>query len=140
MMLLLGDYRFSVDTAAYQSKSRSTSFRWGKQQRLTTQPALQFIGPGDDTISIQGVILPHYKGSLGQVESMRNTAEKGEALLLIEGSGKVLGHWVIETITENQDTFFKDGTPRRINFTLELRKDEDPKKDSVNDLATAAPA
>ncbi len=139
MMLMLGNYRFSVDMAAYQSKARSTSYRWGKQDRLTTNPALQFVGPGDDTMSIQGFILPHYKGGLGQVESMRQEAGKGESLLLLEGSGKVLGRWVIESITENQSTFFKDGTPKRIEFTLELRKDEDSKNNRVNDLAMVTP-
>ncbi|ASX25860.1 phage tail protein [Candidatus Williamhamiltonella defendens] len=135
MMLMLGEYRFRLDTAAYQSKTRSTSYCWGKQARLTTEPAWQYIGPGDDSLSIQGVIFPHDKGGLGQMDSLRQEAEKGESLLLLEGSGKVLGRWVIESISENQSIFFKDGTPRRIGFTLQLRKDENAKNTRVNDLA-----
>ncbi|WP_241086235.1 hypothetical protein [Candidatus Vondammii sp. HM_W22] len=38
---------------------------------------------------------------------------------------------MIESITENQNTFFKDGTPKRIEFRLELRKDEDSKSNCL---------
>lgn len=124
MMLLLGTYRFSVDTAAYQSKSRTTTYRWGKQDRLGSEPWLQFVGPGDDTISIEGVIYPHYKGGLAQLDLMRNEAGSGRPLLLLEGTGKVLGGWVIESISENETEFTKDGVAKRVGFSLELRKSE----------------
>ena len=130
MMLLLGEYRFSVDTAAYQSKNRTTTYRWGKQDRIGTEPWLQFVGPGDDTINIEGVIYPHYKGGLSQLEQMRVQAATGRPLLLAEGTGKILGGWVIESITENETEFTKDGIPKRVSFTLELRKSETAK--SVN--------
>ncbi|UAA38226.1 phage tail protein [Paraneptunicella aestuarii] len=122
MMMLLGQYHFSVDTAAYQSKSRTTSYRWGKQERLAVDPGLQFVGPGDDSISIEGVVYPHYKGGLAQLERMREEAGKGRSLLLIEGTGTILGRWVIESISENQTEFTKFGTPKRVNFTMSLSK------------------
>ncbi len=122
MMMTLGSYRFSIDTAAYQSKERTTTYRWGKQDRLDHTPVLQFVGPGDDTINLFGVIYPHYKGGLAQVATMRQEASKGEPLMLVQGNGMVLGHWVIESITETEDTFCKDGAPKKIEFSLELRR------------------
>lgn len=135
MMLMLGNYRFKVDTAAYQAKNRTTLYRWAKQDLLTVAPALQFIGPGDDTLNIEGVIFPHFKGGLGQLESMRQEAGQGQPLLLVEGSGKVLGRWVIESVTENQSVFEKNGTPQQIEFTLEIRKADDSRNNTINDLA-----
>lgn len=134
MMLMLGNFRFSVNQATYQSKSRTTSYRWAKQDRLFTEPALQFIGPGSDSMTLQGVILPQYKGGLQQVEYMRQEARKGNSLLLVEGSGKVLGYWVIESIAETQSIFLNNGAPKHIEFVLELRKDESSKVNRANDL------
>ncbi|EGG94654.1 hypothetical protein IMCC1989_2526 [gamma proteobacterium IMCC1989] len=126
MMLSLGNYRFSLDTAAYQSKSRTTSYRWSKQNRLGGNPALQFLGPDEDNITLPGIIYPHYKGGFGQLDAMRKEADKGEPLLLITGKGVVLGHWAIKSITENEDTFEKDGTSKKIEFSIEIQKDADP--------------
>ena len=115
-------YRFSRDTAAYQSRNRTTAYRWAKQDRLTRDPALQFVGQGDDTLKLSGVIYPHYKGGLGQVDSMRQEAGKGKPFILVEGTGTVFGKFVIESITENQEHFMVGGTPQKISFTLNLRK------------------
>lgn len=115
-------YRFSLDTAAYQGRSRTTTYRWAKQERLTREPALQFVGPGDDTLKLSGVIYPHYKGGLGQVDSMRQEAGKGKPFILIEGTGTVFGKFVIESISEDQEHFMANGTPKKISFTLDLRK------------------
>lgn len=121
-MMTLGSYRFSINTAAYQSKERTTTYRWGKQDRLDHDPVLQFVGPGDDTINLFGIIYPHYKGGLAQVATMRQEASKGEPLMLVQGNGTVLGHWVIASITETEDTFFKDGAPKKVEFSLQLRR------------------
>ena len=45
-LMKLGEYIFSIDSAAYQSLSRTTEFRWRSQARVGRLPAQQFIGPG----------------------------------------------------------------------------------------------
>ena len=45
-LMKLGEYTFSIDSAAYQSLSRTTEFRWRSQARVGRLPAQQFIGPG----------------------------------------------------------------------------------------------
>ncbi|WP_434361069.1 phage tail protein [Parasalinivibrio latis] len=134
MMMMLGGYRFSVDTVAYERISRDTGYRWEKQDVIGTQPALQFLGPGDDTLSLDGVLYPHYRGGLGQLNAMRAQAGLGVPLMLIEGNGKVLGRWVIERVQETQRTFDRDGTPAKIRFSLRLRKQDAGRNQEVNDL------
>jgi len=65
VMMALGTYRFSVASAAYQGLSRQAAWRWPAQERLGAHPVLQYTGPGDQTIRIDGIIYPHYKGLLG---------------------------------------------------------------------------
>lgn len=120
VMLKLGDYRFSVDSAAYQSLNRSMSYRWVAQERLTRCPAQQYIGPGAETISLSGIIYPHYKGGLKQLDTMRREAAKGKALHLSDGFGGIHGRWVITQIGETQTVFDVSGAPLKQEFQLQL--------------------
>lgn len=120
MMLALGDYRFSVATAAYQSLKRTTEYRWAAQQRQGRRPAQQFIGVGRDEISLQGMIYPHYSGGLGQLDTMRAEAGKGLPLMLVDGQGGVHGKWCITRVEEGQKQFFAGGLPRQQTFALAL--------------------
>ncbi len=119
-MLALGDYRFSVDTAAYQELVRATGYRWTAQPRLGRPPARQFLGVGDDTVTLRGVVYPHHRGGLGQVDAMRAEAERGRPLPLVAGDGRVLGRWTILRIEETQPAHWAGGAPRRQDFRLEL--------------------
>lgn len=120
MMLQLGRYQFSMDTAAYQRLRRSTRWRWTAVDRQGRRPARHFDGPGEDRIELDGVILPTYKGGLGQVEAMRTEAGGGVPLVLVDGEGHVLGRWVIETVEETQQHLLRSGAPRRVEFRLQI--------------------
>lgn len=121
-MMRIGPYRFSIETAAYQALDRSTQYRWARQQRVGTNDALQFTGLGADTITLSGSIFPYFKGGLGQLNAMRNAASAGTPLPLIDGRGRVLGLWVIESVTEKQATFDQNGVPKRQDFELALAR------------------
>ena len=81
-LMALGDYRFSLETAAYQELTRSTEYRWQSQDRLRHRPAQQYLGPGREEITLNGMIYPSFRGGLGQLDRMRQEAEKGTPLLL----------------------------------------------------------
>ena len=122
MMLALGPYRFSLNTSAYQSLKRSSEYRWPSTPRIGKEPLLQAIGPGCDRIDLDGVIYPHFRGGLGQINAMRDSAAKQEPLMLINGQGNVLGRFVITQIEESQNTFLADGAPRKIEFRLSIER------------------
>lgn len=122
VMLSLGGFRFGLNTAAYQELSRSVEQRWSGQDRFGQLAALQYTGPGADTITLPGVIYPEFRGGLQQVERMRDLAGRGEPLSLITGTGRVLGRFVIERVEERQAIFAARGMARRIEFTLSLRR------------------
>ena len=122
IMLALGrDYRFSVETAAYQTLERSTEYRWTQQERIGRRPASQFVGIGTDTITLEGYILPTYKGGLGQLGRMRDIAGRGEPQLLSDAQGKVHGRWCITQIDEGHSIFMTGMVPRKITFTITLQ-------------------
>lgn len=124
-MARLGDFQFGLDTAAFKDLSRTSPYRWEKKDRISREPALQFVGPDTETITLSGVIYPHFRGGLGQIGSLRDQAGLGVPLPFIyasEFAGQFLGQWCIESIEEGRTVFFDDGAPRRIDFQITLRK------------------
>lgn len=145
VMMTLGGYKFGISTAAYQELTRITEWRWPVQERFMQGQALQYVGPGGDTITLPGVIYPEYRGGFGQLNSMRITANNGQPLTLISGDGVVMGRWVIERLEEKQMVFGANGHPRKQEFTLNLRKFDDANQGNVTtplggDFVSAATA
>lgn len=142
VMMSLGSFQFGIATAAYQELSRTTEWRWPAQERYLQGQALQYVGPGGDTITLPGVIYPEYRGGFGQLDDMRAAANDGMPLALIDGTGVLLGRWVIERLDEKQAVFAAAGKPRKQEFTLALRKFDEPKAglESLAALATGAVA
>lgn len=122
VMMQLGAMPFSIDTAAYQRLSRTTEYRWVRQSRIGAEDALQFVGVGPDTIELDGVIYPQFRGGPIQVELLRTLGAGRKPLLLVAGTGFVLGQWVIETVTEGQTIFAALGLPQRQEFSISMGK------------------
>lgn len=121
VMMALGAFRFGISRANYQTFTRSASWRWEEQPRLGRRPALQYLGPGAEEITLEGVIYPHFKGGLRQVELMRLQASAGQPLILVDGMGWVWDRWVITGVEERKSLFMADGAPRKIEFTTTLK-------------------
>ncbi len=137
MMLALGMFVFSLHTAAYQEMQRQTDWRHPSSSRVGAQPARQFLGRGDDAITLPGVILPELAGSALSLDALRLMADTGKAWPMVEGSGRIYGLWVIESLSETRTLFFRDGTPRRIEFSLSLKRIDDGLVDMLG-VATSA--
>lgn len=121
VMMALGAFRFGVANGAYQSLKRSAPYRWEKVNRIGRPPALQFGGPDTQEVVIEGVIYPHYKGGLHQVELMRALAGTGVPMMMVDGLGWVWKRWAIVHIEETKTVFMADGAPRKIEFNLTLQ-------------------
>ncbi len=121
-MMMLGQYRFCINSAAYQTFTRSTEYNWEEQRRLGKDAAMQFVSNGSDTITLEGTIYPHFRGGVSQVDSMRSQAAQGTPLMLIGGNGTAYGRWCIVSISDTQTTFMKDGSPRKVTFNLKLKR------------------
>lgn len=132
VMMTLGRFQFGIRTAAYQDLARNTEWRWPSQERFMRGQALQYVGPGADTISLPGVIYPEWRGGAGQVEAMRAIADRGEPMMLIDGTGILWGKWVIEKVDERQSVFAAAGIPRKQEFTINLRRFDDEQLDAPN--------
>jgi phage protein U len=121
IMMALGAFRFSIDTAAYQQLERVWSYRWEPQDRIGRQVAMQFTGTGATEINIEGIIYPAYRGGLDQVERMAAIAGTGEPQRLVDGRGRIWGLFVITEVRETQKVFGPSGAARRVDFAMQLK-------------------
>jgi len=122
MMLALGLFVFMRQTLPFQGMSRSSAFNWKNNARVGKRAAYQYIGPGEETINITGDLYPEFTGGVLSLSAIRLMAEQGGAWPLIDGTGMIYGMYVISNVTENGSEFYSDGSPRKINFTLELTR------------------
>ncbi|WP_115528367.1 MULTISPECIES: phage tail protein [Xanthomonas] len=125
MMMSYGTFVFALDSAAFLQLQRQMSWRHATSERVGARAASQFLGPGDDTIELSGLIAPELTGTRASLETLRTLAADGEPLPLVDGAGVVYGPYLLLTINETASLFFEDGTPRRIEFQLSLRRADD---------------
>lgn len=138
MMMALGMFIFGMETLAYQEFQRKTEWRHGTTARIGVREARQFMGPGTDSISLPGVLLPELAGSTLSLDALRYMADTGKAWPLVEGTGRIHGAWVIESISETRTLFFSDGAARRIEFGLEISRIDDGQVDLLGTVLDTA--
>jgi phage protein U len=125
MMLALDQFVFSMDTLPWQELQRQTQWKHRGNSRVGARDSRQFLGPGDDMVTITGVLVPQITGSAHSHEDQRAMADAGEAYVLVDATGLVYGAFVIEAVSETQGGHDKDGAARRIDFTVGLTRVDD---------------
>lgn len=126
-MMALGLFVFGLRTVPYQQLQRQRQWRHPSLGRVGLRPARQFAGPGDDTITLSGVLLPEITGGKLWLTVLEAMADEGKAWPLIEGTGLFYGLYVIEDLSNTDGLFFTDGAARKIDFSLVLKRtDDDP--------------
>lgn len=121
MLLSLDDFVFSLETLAYQELQRQVSWKHPSTSRIGARNASQFAGPGDDTITLTGVLATEIN-SLQSLDDLYAMGDVGDYYVMVDGAGYVYGAFTIESISEQQSYHLEDGTPRKINFTITLKR------------------
>ena len=122
MMLTLGLFVFQLQTLPYQSLQQSLDYRWPSNNRIGERGAYQFLGIGEDKITLSGVLLPEITGGALSLLALKTMAELGKAWPLIGGDGAIYGMYVVASMTQTQSVFFADGSARRIEFSMTLTR------------------
>ena len=119
-ILQLGSFQFTLPQGVPQTLERVADYRWGEQERILREPAYQFVGAGSQEITLDGILYPGFSGTQSTMETLRTLAASGEAQMLTDGLGRVLGRWAITRVREGQGTFAPGGAPRQVTFSLTL--------------------
>jgi phage protein U len=125
-MLSVGPYLFSLQTAAYTEMTRKWEWRWEEVKRLGTDVANQYLGPGSIELSFKGTIYTEFPGDgrttgTEQIDALRNLADQGVPMMVIDGRGKVYGRYVLTSLEETGSFFHVHGAPKKQEFSVEMK-------------------
>lgn len=127
ILMALGLFVFGLHTLPYQQLQRQLAWRHPANSRIGARPSRQFVGRGDEIITLSGVLYPEVTGGKISLAALEAMADEGMSWPLIEGTGWFYGLYVVEELATTATAFFPDGAARKIEFTLKLaRTDDDP--------------
>lgn len=134
MMLALGLFIFSLPTLSYQELQRQTSWRFAETNVLNNRPRQQYIGLGNDSISLKGELRPEIAGQAISISYLRSMADTGKAWTLVDGAGRFYGLWIITDLNESKSVFLDNGQAKKIDFDINLKRIDDDRVDLLGDL------
>ena len=124
-LAMLGYFAFNINTAPYTQMSESRTYRHARNSIVGGRPRGQYIGEGEETLSLSGILYPEVTGGKSNLYYLERMAKEGNAYTLITEGFKFKGMYVIDQINTTDSHFFKDGVARKIEFTLDLTKTDD---------------
>jgi len=134
MMMALGMFVFSLPTLAYQELQRQTEWKHPGSPRVGTRDAHQYTGKGDDTITLTGWVAPELTGSLYSLDALRLMADTGKSWILIQGTGRIYGSFVITNMTEDRSMLTQSGDADRVGFSISLKRTDESVLGLLNTL------
>jgi len=120
MLASLGLFVFELATFPFSEQTRRRGWKHARTARVGAPDAAQFVGAGDDKITLSGILAPEAVGSYGAIDTLIDMADAGDAYQLVDGTGRVWGAFVIEAIDERRKHLMIDGVPRLIDFAVDL--------------------
>lgn len=129
-LMNLGMFVFDLPTLTYNQLSRRSAWRHATSDRVGARPAGQFVGPGDDNVTLTGMLAPIAFGDPGSLDELRRMADTGEAWPMLDGAGRNYGAFVITALDETQKSIMDNGVPRISDFSVTLQRMDDPVLDA----------
>lgn len=125
-LMTLGLFVFGMDSLPYQSLSHAMEWNHATSERFQARPAAQFLGPGAESVTISGLLVPEVAGRYSSIDRLREMADTGEDQALVDGMGRVYGYFRIVKIDLEHRNIMAGGIPRQVDFTIELERAADP--------------
>lgn len=122
MMMVFGMFVFMLRTTPYQQLRHSQEWRHVKNERVNQSASWQYIGAGDDTVTLDGVLYPEITGGNLSLSALETVGFAGRPWPLIEGDGRIYGMYVLTRLERGKSEFDQYGNPKKIEFTLSLSR------------------
>lgn len=77
MMLALGMFVFMRQTLPHQMMQRDAEYLWPSNSRVGKRDSFQYLGPGEERITLAGVLYPELTGGKLTMTAIRLMADQG---------------------------------------------------------------
>ena len=93
-----------------------------KNERINRSASWQYIGAGDDTITLSGLLYPEITGGEVSLTALTTQAYAGRPWPLIDGVGQIYGMYVITALNTTRSELDRYGKARKIEFTVTFQR------------------
>ncbi|MFV0645188.1 MAG: phage tail protein [Sphingomonadaceae bacterium] len=126
VMMSLGYFLFTLQSLPFQKMAHKRDVRFANNERFGAADAWQFIGPGQEAISLSGVSAYGITSAKASSARLNSMMQDGRALPLIDGLGNLFGQYILTSFDLDKTVYQKFGQARRVAWTLELQRVDDP--------------
>jgi hypothetical protein len=114
----------TLDTRPFNADEmgRAATADYAVKPLIGTLPGREFMGEGDDKITLSGQLLPFKTGGLTELEVAHGFRQSGQRLPLMRGDGKMFGWFAIESIQETHRDLMRDGVGFTVKHSIVLVK------------------
>jgi phage protein U len=124
MLYNLGAVAIDTTPFSIDEVERVASADFAVKPLVGTAPQREFMGEGDDTLTLSGQLLPERIGGLTELEALHGFRRAGQRIPVMRGDGKMEGWFVITEIREAHSELGRRGIGGTLNHTLTLVKIE----------------
>jgi hypothetical protein len=127
VLMAWGPFRFEVGKAAYEELAHSTEARWEKHPIIGRRPAAQYLGPGEETVTLRGTIYPRYtgEGSAAQARDLLSAAQDKKTYTLMASDGSIIDIYRLERAKAVSTEILPEGSAQKIVYDLEFHVHDD---------------
>ena len=126
MLMAFGQFVFETDTLSFTELQRQRSWNHASNPVAKGRAKRQYIGVGDETVSLSGLIYEAQGfGKRQSVDDLAMMADRGTAYTLVDGSGYLYGVYIIEGLDDSRSVLLFNGVPRKIDFAIKLTRVDD---------------
>ncbi|WP_316207379.1 phage tail protein [Bradyrhizobium sp. SZCCHNR3118] len=119
------------ETPNFETIQRDAQFTWVANDRLSRDPAMQFTGPGQESIAIDGKMYPYHFGGLDTLSRLRAAGRRGKPMDMVRFyplqnpsgyAAESIGTFVIMRVRTIEQKIGSIGIAHKIDFTVELTR------------------
>lgn len=122
MLAALGLFVFELASLPFGEVQRRRDWRHEPAKRIGARDTGQFVGPGDDLVTLSGILVPGVAGSYASLDMLVEMADAGENYSFVDGTGRVWGEYAILALDTRSKYLMIDGVARMVDFALDLRR------------------
>jgi uncharacterized protein len=130
MLYMIGPITVDVFPFNADAVSEEGTTDYAKKDLLGRLPGREFVGEGDETLSIKGQILPSKLGGMSSLEALQGLRRRGERVFVMRGDGAVLGWYAVEHVTKNHEMLGPNGVGQVVKHEIKLVMVEPPGGDA----------
>ena len=123
MLFMLGGV--PLDTAPFNIDEwdRSAKADFAVKPVIGAPPRREFMGEGEDMVTLRGQLLPTRIGGLNELEALHGFRRAGRSVPVMRGDDVMMGWFVILSIEEKHESLGREAIGFTLTHTISLAKD-----------------